>query len=206
MTTWGQDTYSPCPQYTSLRTFCASANINYETVRRGDDEQAYLQAPSAAERDGTEPNRIKMVDGYEKIIEGIPHCCEVGNLYGGPDAGRNLWLEKVKWYKSLNFVQCDFEPCLFKYTRPSDGATIDVLVYVDDTLRKTKHDDLDMWFCEEYSARWLWTDYGTNLGIFLGLGITQTADAITIDLIKYIEDLADDVFPVVSILHLRLMQ
>ena len=195
---YGQDyyeTYSPCPDFTTLRAFVATAKIDGETVKRGDDRQAYLQAPSTAERLGIDPNRIKMVEGYESIIDGIEYCCETGNLYGGPDAGRNLYVEKVEWFKSMGFVQCDWSPCLFRYTRKSDGATIDVLVYVDDTLRKTKCDDLDEWFCKIYSERWDWTDYGEDLGNFIGLGLTQTDSSITIDLISYIEDLANEVFP-----------
>ena len=189
------DTYSPCPDFTSLRAFCAGAAVDNETLRRRDDEQAYLQAQSAAARLGLPPNRIKMPEGYESIIDDVEYCCETGNLYGGPDAGRNLWLEKVAWYKSLGFVQSKWCPCQFTYHRPSDKARIQVLVYVDDSLSKTKHDDLYEWFSEKYDERWDNTDYGTDLGRFLAIGITQTADSVTLDLVKYIEELANDVFP-----------
>ena len=154
-----------------------------------------LQAPSAAERDGTERHRIKMPQGYESTIGGIEHCCETGNLYGGPDAGRNLWVEKVKFFLSLGFTQSEWDPCLLTYYRPRDGARIQVLVYVDDFLSKTKHDDLYEWFAAEYSKRWKWTDYGTDLGRFLSIRITQTADSVTLDLVQYIEELANEVFP-----------
>ena len=188
------ETFSPTIKYTTVRAFLAAAATRNDVVTRGDDEQAYLQADRPDGANG-KPNRAQMPKGYESVIDGVEHVVEVGNLYGGPPAGRYWYKCKITWLKDYGFKQSEWDPCLFTLKR-ADGAWLRLILYVDDFLAAhTRGSDIRDEFAEAYTKRFLWTDYGTELGEFLSINICQTEGGITIDSERYITDLAAEFFP-----------
>jgi len=55
----------------------------------------------------------RMPDGYNAYYNGVFHCCEVGNLYGHPIAGRNWYMALCHRMKYYGYEQSAHDPCLF---------------------------------------------------------------------------------------------
>jgi hypothetical protein len=184
-------TYSPTARETTLRTLCALAATTGMRIRGGDITQAYAQADWPA---GMRKLHSHMPSGYHTHYDGIHHCCEVGNLYGHPVAGRNWYKRLVRHMLDDGFKQSKHDPCCFIKT--VDGETLYVIVYVDDIIRFCTWDSkLDDEFAQKFSAVFDWTDFGTDLHDYLAIRMRQTKGTVELDMQKYIEDMADEFFP-----------
>ena len=115
-----------------------------------------------------------MPDGYNAYYKGVFYCCEVGNLYGHPIAGRNWYLTLCHSMKHFGYEQSAHDPCKFhKYYKGDDE--FHMVLYVDDILTfspkdsSTLYTDWKEWFDKEF----MWTDFDTNLHEFTSVNITQ---------------------------------
>ena len=132
----------------------------------------------------------------EDVINAIEHCVEVGNLYGGPDAGRVFYMHLRDWLKKYGFKQSEWDPCLYTYTRVIDGHTLRVCVYVDDLLfAHTRGSNIRDEFAEAFSKDFSWKDFGTNLHEFLSMRIVQSPGKATLDMERFISDMFHEFMP-----------
>ena len=139
-----------------------------------------------------------MPAGYQKYINGVPYCCEVGNLYGHPIAGRN-WFQKFRKRMLFHgYTQSEHDPCLF-YKKAVKGKGLFLLiVYVDDILtfasKQSIYQEWLAWFGREF----VWSNFDVNLQEFTSIGISQThgdQGKVTLDMNRYIKDMVDEHFP-----------
>ena len=70
--------------------------------------------------------------GYQKWRNGVRQCVAVGNLYGHPVSGRNLWNDLRQEMLDNGYEQCTHDPCLFK--KIINGEVFFMLVFVDDII------------------------------------------------------------------------
>ena len=186
--------FSPTARSTTVRLLCAVAAALDLTIRGGDVTQAFIQ--------GEWPPHIKKVHahmpaGYKKYVNGTAHCCEVGNLYGHPIAGRN-WFQKFRKRMIFHgYTQSEHDPCLF-YKAPTGKDLFLLIVYVDDILtyvsKQSLYQEWFAWFDKEFN----WTNFDTNLHEFTSICITQThgdKGKVTLDMNRYIQDMVDEHFP-----------
>ena len=132
--------------------------------------------------------------GYNKCYNGKTYCCEVGNLYGHPIAGRNWFHTFRNRMRHHGFTQSKHDPCLFY--KFSAGGHIYLVLFVDDILTFTSagsklYDEWNKWFTEEFT----WTNFDTNLHEFTSLNIKQSPGKVTIDMNRYIADMLAEHFP-----------
>ena len=185
-----QETFSTGVRATTVRLFVASAAERDDVLTGGDIDQAYLHVVKDAKTRGTMP------EGYEDVINATEHCVEVGNLYGGPDAGRYFYLHLRDWLKRYGLRQSEWDPCLYTYTRATDGHTLRCCVYVDDLLfAHTRNSDIRDVFAAAFSKDFMWKDFGTDLREFLSMRIVQYPGKITLDMERYISDMFDEFMP-----------
>ena len=183
--------FSPTARSSTIRLLCALAAERNDVIRGGDVKQAYVQ--------GEWPKHIKKVlahvpAGYNKYYNGKTYCCEVGNLYGHPIAGRNWFHTFRDRMRHHGFTQSKHDPCLFY--KFSDGGHIYLVLFVDDILTFTSagsklYDEWNKWFTEEFT----WTNFDTNLHEFTSLNIKQSPGKVTIDMNRYIADMLAEHFP-----------
>jgi hypothetical protein len=185
-------TFSPTARDTTMRYLCTEAAEHGYVIRGGDVTQAYGQA-------GEWPENIKkavarMPAGYKKWIDDILHCIEVGNLYGHPLAGRHWWLHFLGWMLDHGFTQSKHDPCLFVKKHGDDILLI--IIYVDDILSFAPPGSqlYEEWEAA-FSADHDWVNFGTDLHDFLSVHITQKPGQVTLDMTKYIENMAKEWFP-----------
>ena len=87
-------TFSPTVKMTTYkRTIAEAADMGYDIIFI-DDKQAYAQADWP---EGVPKALTTLPEGYCSCINGVEHCCEAGNLYGYPPAGRNWYNTKRKF-------------------------------------------------------------------------------------------------------------
>ena len=184
-------TFAPTARVTTFHFLCSLAAAKGLTIRGGDIKQAYKL--------GKWPETMKKVlahmpPGYHKYYDGIPYCCEVGNLYGHPVAGRNWWLRLLEFLLADGFTQSEHDPCLF-LKHGENGAVLYAIVYVDDLLWFTDSDNMSSQFEASIGETFDWTNYGTDVSDFLSTEITQTETAVTLSMAKYIERMVTETFP-----------
>ena len=161
--------FSPTARNVTVRLHCAYAAARDLVIRGGDVTQAFSQ--------GDWPDHVKKVyarmpDGYNAYYKGVFHCCEVGNLYGHPIAGRNWYMTLCHRMKHFGNEQSAHDPCLFHKYKGDDE--FHMVLYVDDILTfspkdSTLYTDWKEWFDKEF----MWTDFDTNLHEFTSVNITQ---------------------------------
>ena len=61
-----------------------------------------------------------MPDGYNAYYKGVFYCCEVGNLYGHPIAGRNWYMTLCHRMKHFGYEQSAHDPCKFHKYKGDD--------------------------------------------------------------------------------------
>ena len=183
--------FSPTARNTTVRLHCAYAAAHGLIIRGGDVTQAFCQ--------GEWPTNVKKVlarmpDGYNTYYHGVHHCCEVGNLYGHPIAGRNWYHTLCKRMAHHGLEKSQHDTCLFhKY---ADGDELHIVLYVDDILSFSPRPS-DMyaawksWFDDEFT----WTDFDTNLHEFTSISIAQIPDQVSLSMHRYITDMAREHFP-----------
>ena len=184
-------TYSPTARNTTFRLLCAIATLEGLTIRGADVRQAYIY--------GDWPEWMKKVlshmpAGYDKYYGNQLYCCEVGNLYGNPVAGRNWYNRLRRWTRENEYTQSQHDPCLF-YKENEEGGRFYLIVYVDDIITFSSCDSMYEEFASAFAKDFEWTDFGTDLHDFLSVRITQTPDSVSLDMQKYIEEAADEFFP-----------
>lgn len=128
-----------------------------------------------------------MPDGYNAYYDGVLHCCEVGNLYGHPIAGRNWYVTLCHRMKHYGYEQSAHDPC--KFVKYKGDDEFHMILYVDDILTfstkgSTLYTDWKAWFDKEFT----WTDFDTNLHEFTSVNITQQAKQVKLDMRRYIEN------------------
>jgi hypothetical protein len=183
--------FSPTARASTLRTCCALTAELDLVIRGGDATQAYGQADWPA---SIKKLLAGMPCGYNRYYDGQLYCCEVGNLYGHPVAGRN-------WYHTFRdrtlkrgYLQSAHDPCLFYKRR--DNELFLLIIYVDDILTFTTRDsslytEWEEWFSAEFD----WTNFGTALHEFTSVNIEQAPGSVTIDMERYIDTMKDEHFP-----------
>ena len=183
-------TFSPTIKPTTLRILLAMAPARLQ-ISQGDVTQAYGQGIWPK---GLKKSLSKMPEGYDKYgPDGTEYCCEVGNLYGHPIAGRNWYNTLVEKLLADGLTQSEHDPCLFYQFRGKE--VLFVLVYVDDIV--TLHSmgsSLRDEFAGKFGDEFVWTDYGTDLQEFLSMRIIQTSNTVSIDMERYITDLYHEIF------------
>ena len=184
-------TYAPTARPSTFRILCALAAKHGWTIRGGDIRQAYTQAKW--------PEHLKkaLADlpfGYQKWRDGVRQCVEVGNLYGHPVSGRNLWNDLRQEMLDNGYEQCAHDPCLFK--KVVDGDVFFMLVFVDDIVTfSTPAGNLYREWERVFGDRFEWTNFGTELHEFVSVNITQTPERVTLDMERYIDEMAAEMFP-----------
>ena len=191
-TCYADRSYSPTACATTLRTACAltAANV-FRNITGGDVKQAYGLAAW--------PKHLKkllgrMPQGYDMYDEhGNLLACEVGNLYGHILAGKHWYLHVRKWLIDYGFEQSKHDPCFFVLT--VNGSKLAILLYVDDLLCFDNDEQLRAKWAEAWEKDFEWTDFGTNLHEFCSIRIRNTDTAVTLDMVRYIEDCVAENFP-----------
>jgi hypothetical protein len=183
--------FSPTARASTVRICCALAAELDLVIRGGDATQAYGQADW--------PTHVKkllaaMPAGYHKYYDGHMYCCEVGNLYGHPIAGRNRYNTLRQRMTKRGYIQSEHDPCLF-CLRHGDELII-ILVYVDDILTFTTrdsqlYDEWEKWFTSKFE----WTNFGTDLHEYTSIRIRQLRGSVTLDMERYIDDMKFEHFP-----------
>ena len=138
--------FSPTARNVTVRLHCAYAAARGLIIRGGDVTQAFSQ--------GAWPDHIKKVyarmpDGYNAYYNGVLHCCEVGNLYGHPIAGRNWYGTLCYRMKYYGYEQSAHDPC--KFHKYKGDEEFHMILYVDDILTfstkgSTLYTDWKAWF------------------------------------------------------------
>ena len=177
--------FSPTARNVTVRLHCAYAAARDLVIRGGDVTQAFSQ--------GDWPDHVKKVyarmpDGYNAYYKGVFHCCEVGNLYGHPIAGRNWYMTLCHRMKHFGYEQSAHDPCKFHKYKGDDE--FHMVLYVDDILTfspkdSTLYTDWKEWFDKEF----MWTDFDTNLHEFTSVNITQKHKQVKLDMARCIEDM-----------------
>ena len=184
-------TFSPTADATTFRLLCSVAPTLRMTIRLGDVHQAYGQARWPK---GLKKALAKMFWGYDKYIDGRPHCLEIGNLYGHPLAGRHWWHTFLQWMLDHGYVQSKHDPCLFYTVRGDDRFYL--LVYVDDIITFSSSDSLYREWADPFYVDFAATDFGTDLsGEYTSVNITQQPGEVTLDMERYIESIVAEMFP-----------
>ena len=185
-------TYSPTARPTTFRLCVALTAMRNGVVGGGDVSQAYSQAPWPSDM----PKIFgRMPAGYDMYYNGVPHCVEVGNLYGHPVSGRNWWNCFRKWTLADGFTQSEHDPCLF--VRWDGDDWLWVLVYVDDIITfNARNSHLRASFAHRFSQTFKWTDFGTQPNEFVSVRIRQPQPGvIELDMARYIESMCAEHFP-----------
>ena len=187
--------FSPTARSTTVRLLCALAAALDLTIRGGDVTQAFIQ--------GEWPAHIKKVHahmpaGYQKYINGVPYCCEVGNLYGHPIAGRN-WFQKFRKRMIFHgYIQSEHDPCLFYKKKVNGKGLFLLIVYVDDILTFSSKQSIYQEWLAWFGREFVWSNFDVNLQEFTSIGISQThgdQGKVTLDMNRYIKDMVDEHFP-----------
>ena len=190
-----KETFSPTIKHATLRTCLAYAAANDMILTGGDVTQAFVQAEFPEDRPRL---RATMPDGYENIIDGVEYVVELGNLYGGPEAGRIWYMDQDRRLKKYGFVQCEWDHCLYVLRDP-DNNELFLLVYVDDLLMfhtsTSGGDRLRGQFAKWYTKNYEWTDFGIHFNDYLAIRIVQGPGFIAIDSEQYIDGLVKKFFP-----------
>ena len=187
-----KETFSPTIKHTTLRACLAYAAARDMVISRADVTQAYPQAAFPEDRPR---HRTRMPDGYENIIDGVEYVVELGNLYGGPEAGRIFYQDQDRNFKKYGFVQCEHDHCLYIFY-DKEGNELLVLVYVDDVLSlHTRNCNIRKVWALWYGEKYDYTDFGTDIGEFISIHVVQGPGYVTIDSERYIEDLMRNFFP-----------
>ena len=184
-------TFSPTGRTSTFRFLCSLAGALGLTVRGGDVKQAYKM--------GNWPSWMKkllshMPAGYNKYYDGKKYCCEVGNLYGHPVAGRNWW-ETFRQHilkDQDGFKQSEHDPCLFINIQGKE--VLYLLVYVDDVVWFTNSERLNTEFETKFGEHFDWTNFGTDLHDYLSIDIAQTETEVTLGMESYITRMYEDYY------------
>ena len=184
-------THSPTARPATFRILCALAAMYGLTIRGGDVSQAYAQAKWP---EGMKKVYAHVPSGYKKYYDGKPHCVEVGQLYGNPPAGKNWWIDLRDFLKDHGFQQSEWDPCYFVKRNGED--CVHLIVYVDDILTfSAKDSKIYDEFERDFTAKYTWNNFGTDLHDFVSIDITQKPGEVKLGMDKYIDAMAAEFFP-----------
>ena len=112
------------------------------------------------------------------------------SLYGLKQAGREWAVLFTSFLIEWGMTRSVIDTCLYTYTRPSDGAILWVLIYVDDALLCDSSSGLRESFVADLSQRFPTEDKG-ELSWILNVAITRDRPARTLTLSQslYVTDL-----------------
>jgi hypothetical protein len=127
----GQDfesTFSPTVGYQSIKMLLQFAAINDWEIKQLDFDTAFLNA------DLDHDIYIKIPEGYDRAGLGSNiNALKLNKaLYGLKQAGRKWFLKSDKFIKSLGYVSCELEPCL--YFKQVGEHRIYITLWVDDVI------------------------------------------------------------------------
>lgn len=106
-------------------------------------------------------------------------------LYGLKQSGRNWYEHLARTLKTLNFIQSQFNPCVFYF---EDKCVI--LIYVDDLVIFTKDEEILQSVFISLSAHYDITNLG-EISNILGVQFQKYNGKIYIHQMKYIEKLLE---------------
>jgi transposase InsO family protein len=173
------ETYSPVARLSSIRLLLAlAAKLNLK-VDHLDVETAFLNG------DLEEEIFMEQPEGYAP--EGKRKVCLLQkSLYGLKQAPRQWNLKVREAMESLSMTQLETEHCIY-FKRSNDNLII-VAIFVDDFFIFSNSDVIKNDFKTELKKKFIIKDLGT-LKDCLGMRVSQTDGAITLDQTNYIEKL-----------------
>jgi hypothetical protein len=185
-------TFSPTVRWQTVRTVLATAASKKMCVASADVTQAYGCADNPHDWYTYLPKGLR---GRPEYIDadGNEMVCKVGNLYGGPPAGRHWYFEADATLKAYGLEQSTADPCL--YTRRTGNGWLYICLYVDDLLIVSSTDD------DRNDFLAFWQDKfpcSTSDGLefeYLGANISVSADGIKLSSKRYISTLVGAYFP-----------
>ena len=194
-------TFSPTVKLSSLRFAMSLGAQRGMHASGGDITQAYVNAQWPSRRP---IYASQFPEGYSDLgPDGQKLAAEIGNLYGGPDSGRNWYIEASNTLQSeqkmcgMAFQRSAYDHSFF-FRWESDKLMI-VLLYVDDLLILVdKGTDMRERFATAFGERFPFEDFGENIGSlneFLSIRVTQSPHRFEIDSERYITELAQEMFP-----------
>jgi hypothetical protein len=138
------------------RTFSFSPTVRWQTVRTGlataASKRMHVAAADVTQAYGCADNLHDWYTHLPKGLRGRPEyidvdgnemVCKVGNLSGGPPAGRHWYFQADATLKGCGLEQSTADPCL--YTRRAGDGWLYICLYVDALLivSSTKDDRID---------------------------------------------------------------
>ena len=195
-------TFSPTVNHTTFRGFCAAAAAGDCEIHGGDIPQAYTQSDHDIDGEPYPARYARMPEGYAYTNEtGRKMCVKVANLYGDPVMGRRFNKSLDRWlvdtpHDGWSATRSEWDHCL--YTIRVGDVTLRMVLYVDDVLvsvPRTKAgrraaQSFERDFHDRYGI-----EFDSDFSEFLSIGITQNEKGITLDALRYLEDVAAQFFP-----------
>jgi len=185
-------TFSPTVRWQTVRTVLATAASKKMCVASADVTQAYGCANNPHDWYTYMPKGLR---GRPEYIDtdGNEMVCKVGNLYGGPPAGRHWYFEADATLRAYGLEQSTADPCL--YTCRVGGGWLYICLYVDDLLIVSSTDE------DRNDFLTFWQDKfpcSTSDGLefeYLGANISVSARGIKLSSERYINTLVGTYFP-----------
>lgn len=181
-----EHSHSPGIQNVSLRSLIAvGASLN-SRMKSGDFPQAYINADNDRDVYTWPPKSAPQYDDQgRRLVWKVPKA-----LYGGKASGR-LWYNLLRtWLKNHEFIQSEWDPCVFVKRDGQDYHFIGV--YVDDLVHVYSNEDKYAKLIEQLQSDFIgYTDLGTLSEIF-NAEVTQSHSHVLLTQTRYIETIAAD--------------
>jgi histone deacetylase 1/2 len=186
-------TFSPTVRWQTMRTVIASAASKQMIVTSADVTQAYGCAKNPHDWYTYMPKGLR---GRPEYVDanGNDMICKVGNLYGGPPAGRHWYFEADSTLKAYGLEQSAADPCLYT-CRVGNGGWLYICIYVDDLLivsstNEDRNDFLAFWQ-DKFPCS---TSDGLEFE-YLGANISVSTNGIKLSSERYIKTLVGNYSP-----------
>ena len=178
------ETFAPVAKQSTVRTVLAIAAGKDLEAEQVDVDTAFLFAPIDDEL------YIKQPDGFEDAEYPNKVCLLRKSLYGTKQAARQWNKTLDDFFRSMDFVRADADPCL--YTRTNDSEYSAVVVYVDDMIVVSNDSVGVRKIIKELKTKFSIKELGEPRFI-LGIEVTRDRSARTITLSQrgYILQLAE---------------
>lgn len=169
-----EKTFSPVAKMTIVRTVLSIAANEGLKLTQFDVSTAFLNGSLSEEIYMKQPEGYS--DGSDKV------CKLKRSLYGLKQAPRCWNKCIVDYLKSINFKQCDKDPCLF--IRNARNTKIILALYVDDGLVATSNEKESERFIKELKRKFKITTKSASY--FLGLEVTMDGSEVRVSQKHYI--------------------
>lgn len=174
------EVFAPVARSTTMRLLLSIAGINNFTVRHYDIKTAFLNGKLEEEIFLKQPPGFEIGDKVYKLKK---------SLYGLKQAAK-VWNETLNSSLLNNgFMRSDIDKCLYTYS--SGGATMMILIHVDDLLVISNNQEILCEKMEKIGKLFALKDLG-DVGNYLGIEVTRDKKGnFLISQTKYIEKIIE---------------